>query len=92
MNKSFNSSKAAAEGSATQAKKLADRLKELAGKSELTASEQAEMSDIINKLNSTYPSLNLKIDEHRIPQDGQFTVLVDGQEIDLNDETETNEE
>ena len=25
----------------------------------------------------------LKIDEHRIPQDGQFTVLVDGQEIDL---------
>lgn len=26
---------------------------------------------------------NLKIDEHRIPQDGQFTVLVDGQEIDL---------
>ena len=64
MNKSFNSSKAAAEGSATQAKKLADRLKELAGKSELTASEQAEMSDIIGKLNSEYPSLNLKIDEH----------------------------
>ena len=26
---------------------------------------------------------NLKIDEHRIPQDGQFTVAVDGQEIDL---------
>ncbi len=26
---------------------------------------------------------NLKIDEHRIPQDGQFAVLVDGQEIDL---------
>ena len=26
---------------------------------------------------------NLTIDEHRIPQDGQFTVLVDGQEIDL---------
>lgn len=26
---------------------------------------------------------NLKIDEHRIPQDGQFTVSVDGQEIDL---------
>lgn len=26
---------------------------------------------------------NLKIDEHRIPQDGQFTVLVDGQKIDL---------
>ncbi|MBQ6313482.1 type II/IV secretion system protein [Candidatus Saccharibacteria bacterium] len=26
---------------------------------------------------------NLKIDEHRVPQDGQFTVLVDGQEIDL---------
>lgn len=26
---------------------------------------------------------NLKIDEHRIPQDGQFTVLVDEQEIDL---------
>ena len=26
---------------------------------------------------------NLKIDEHRTPQDGQFTVLVDGQEIDL---------
>ena len=26
---------------------------------------------------------NLKIDEHRIPQDGQFTVLVDDQEIDL---------
>ena len=26
---------------------------------------------------------NLKIDEHRIPQDGQFTVLVDNQEIDL---------
>ena len=26
---------------------------------------------------------NLKIDEHRIPQDGQFTVFVDGQEIDL---------
>ena len=26
---------------------------------------------------------NLKIDEHRIPQDGQFTVLVDGKEIDL---------
>jgi len=26
---------------------------------------------------------NLKIDEHRIPQDGQFTVLIDGQEIDL---------
>ncbi len=25
----------------------------------------------------------LKIDEHRIPQDGQFAVLVDGQEIDL---------
>ena len=26
---------------------------------------------------------NLKIDEHRIPQDGQFTVAVDKQEIDL---------
>ena len=26
---------------------------------------------------------NLKIDEHRIPQDGQFTVAVDDQEIDL---------
>ena len=26
---------------------------------------------------------NLKIDEHRVPQDGQFTVAVDGQEIDL---------
>ncbi len=26
---------------------------------------------------------NLKIDEHRIPQDGQFTVAVDGKEIDL---------
>ena len=26
---------------------------------------------------------NLKIDEHRIPQDGQFTVLVDGKEVDL---------
>ena len=26
---------------------------------------------------------NLKIDEHRIPQDGQFTVSVDGQEIGL---------
>ena len=26
---------------------------------------------------------NLKIDEHRIPQDDQFTVLVDDQEIDL---------
>ena len=26
---------------------------------------------------------SLKIDEHRTPQDGQFTVLVDGQEIDL---------
>ena len=26
---------------------------------------------------------NLKIDEHRVPQDGQFTVLVDDQEIDL---------
>ena len=26
---------------------------------------------------------NLKIDEHRIPQDGQFTVFVDDQEIDL---------
>ena len=26
---------------------------------------------------------NLKIDEHRIPQDGQFTVMVGGQEIDL---------
>ncbi len=26
---------------------------------------------------------SLKIDEHRIPQDGQFTVLVDDQEIDL---------
>lgn len=26
---------------------------------------------------------NLKIDEHRTPQDGQFTVLVDDQEIDL---------
>ncbi|MBQ3465092.1 type II/IV secretion system protein [Candidatus Saccharibacteria bacterium] len=26
---------------------------------------------------------NLKIDEHRIPQDGQFTVLVDDKEIDL---------
>lgn len=26
---------------------------------------------------------NLKIDEHRIPQDGQFTVLVDEKEIDL---------
>ena len=64
MNKGFNDSKAAAEGSATQAKKLADRLKELAGKSELTASEQAEMSDIIGKLNGAYPSLNLKIDEH----------------------------
>ena len=64
MNKGFNDSKAAAEGSASQAKKLADRLKDLAGKSELTASEQAEMSDIIGKLNASYPSLNLKIDEH----------------------------
>lgn len=26
---------------------------------------------------------NLKIDEHRVPQDGQFTVKVDGREIDL---------
>ena len=26
---------------------------------------------------------NLKIDEHRVPQDGQFTVLVDNKEIDL---------
>ncbi|MBR2998518.1 type II/IV secretion system protein [Candidatus Saccharibacteria bacterium] len=26
---------------------------------------------------------NLKIDEHRVPQDGQFTVIVDDQEIDL---------
>ncbi|HMH31267.1 MAG TPA: GspE/PulE family protein [Methylomirabilota bacterium] len=26
---------------------------------------------------------NLKIDEHRIPQDGQFTVMVDGKGIDL---------
>ncbi|MDO4742192.1 MAG: GspE/PulE family protein [Candidatus Saccharibacteria bacterium] len=26
---------------------------------------------------------NLKIDEHRVPQDGQFTILVDGKEIDL---------
>ena len=26
---------------------------------------------------------NLKIDEHRVPQDGQFTVEVDGNEIDL---------
>ncbi len=26
---------------------------------------------------------NLKIDEHRIPQDGEFTVLVDDKEIDL---------
>ena len=26
---------------------------------------------------------NLKIDEHRIPQDGQFTVMVDNKEIDL---------
>ncbi len=26
---------------------------------------------------------NLKIDEHRVPQDGQFTVLVDNQEVDL---------
>ncbi len=26
---------------------------------------------------------NLKIDEHRVPQDGQFTVMVDGTEIDL---------
>ena len=26
---------------------------------------------------------NLKIDEHRIPQDGQFTVMVDGNAIDL---------
>lgn len=64
MNKGFNDSKAAAEGSASQAKKLADRLKDLAGKSELTAAEQAEMSDIIGKLNGAYPSLNLKIDEH----------------------------
>ena len=64
MNKGFNDSKAAAEGSATQAKKLADRLKDLAGKSELTAAEQAEMSDIVGKLNGAYPSLNLKIDEH----------------------------
>ncbi len=26
---------------------------------------------------------NLKIDEHRIPQDGQFTIMADGHEIDL---------
>ena len=26
---------------------------------------------------------NLKIDEHRIPQDGQFTIMVDGKGIDL---------
>ncbi len=26
---------------------------------------------------------NLKIDEHRIPQDGQFTIIVDNKEIDL---------
>lgn len=26
---------------------------------------------------------NLKIDEHRVPQDGQFTVMVDDREIDL---------
>src|SRR5581483_5562299 len=26
---------------------------------------------------------NLKIDEHRIPQDGQFTINVDGRDIDI---------
>ena len=26
---------------------------------------------------------NLKIDEHRVPQDGQFTIKVDDKEIDL---------
>lgn len=49
------------------------------------------LREIVRLPKNTEPALisrikilaNLKIDEHRIPQDGQFTVLVDGKGIDL---------
>jgi type IV pilus assembly protein PilB len=49
------------------------------------------LKEIMNLPKSTEPPLvsrikilaNLKIDEHRIPQDGQFTIMVDKRPIDL---------
>ena len=49
------------------------------------------LREIMRLPKSTEPALvsrikilsNLKIDEHRVPQDGQFTILVDGKQIDL---------
>jgi type IV pilus assembly protein PilB len=49
------------------------------------------LREVMTMPKSTEPALisrikivsNLKIDEHRIPQDGQYTVVVDGKEIDL---------
>ena len=49
------------------------------------------LREILKLPKSTEPPLvsrvkilaNLKIDEHRIPQDGQFTVIVDNRPIDL---------
>ncbi|MBI4034738.1 type II/IV secretion system protein [Candidatus Saccharibacteria bacterium] len=49
------------------------------------------LKEIMNLPKSNEPALvsrvkilsNLKIDEHRIPQDGQFSIIVDGHPIDL---------
>ncbi len=46
----------------TATKNQTERLFELAGQTKRTSSEQAEMDGIIDKLNKTFPSLNLGID------------------------------
>lgn len=70
LQKSIESSKTAIDDNAAEyaANRAAvepyiERLKELEGQSELTASEQAEMQRIVKLLNDTYPGLNAEIDE-----------------------------
>ena len=46
------------------AKGLADRLLDLNSQTSLTADEQKEMASAVEQLNSVFPELNLKIDEH----------------------------
>lgn len=43
---------------------LIDRMEELNSKTDLTASEQAELNSIVTQLNTSFPSLNLALDEN----------------------------
>lgn len=53
---------AAGQGTASLASDMITRLEELRNKTDLTAEEQAEMADIVARLNELYPDLNLEID------------------------------